>query len=294
MPKNFSDGDFMSSTVLNNATVHKMTGTEIVALQSAELIPGYLIYCTATSAPYTIDNLYIRNEDNTAFDIVGLKGHTHIDATSGGILADVNIPNIPLTLSYDKRSARVADFYTTLVSGGTVTDDSTNARIRLQSNTTSGGSAAIFDGNARKLNFAKPSAFECTLQFSSSTNFQVKLGIFADAIGSSLTPAKYGIEGCSSSGTTWLVFSADGTTRSTLTTAASVVTGAADVYRIEHIPGTNVKLYINGTLIATKTTNIPSTGTTTNALLYRAEVKNTTTENKILDHYGGPIIEGSI
>jgi hypothetical protein len=293
MPKNFADGDFLSSTVLNNATVHKMTGTEIIALTSAELIPGYLIYCTATNAPYTIGKLYIRNQDNTAFEIVGLMGHTHLDATTGGALADVHIANITTTLSYNKRWAKANSFYSSVVSSGTVTDDSTNARIQLQTGTTSGGNAMIWDGGYRQLDYSKPSTFEVGLDMSSSTNFQVKLGIFAENIGSSTSVAKYGIEGCSSSGTTWLIYSADGTTRSTLTTASPVVTSGRATYRVEHVPGTSVKLYVNGALSATKTTNIPSTGLIGSTVLFKAAVQNTAAENKALYMYGGPIIEGS-
>jgi hypothetical protein len=288
------DGTFGSAYLLNKGAVQKMPGTSIAAIASTDIEPGWLIYCESTGGGYTANNLYQRNEDNTAFDIVGLKGHTHIDSNSGGALYEVGIDNIPVSLKYDKRNARATSFWSTIVTSGTITDDATNGCVQVQSGATSGGSATISDGGARKLNFSKPSAFETTLEVTSATNFQVKLGVRAEDInGGNLTPAKYGIEACSSSGTNWLVFSSDGTTRSTLATSTPVATGAADVYRVECDPGTEVRFYKNGTLQATKTTNIPSTGTTGNNDLYRAGVKNSAAENKILRHYG-VIIEGGI
>ena len=196
-------------------------------------------------------------------------------------------------LEYNKRWARANDFWQTIVSSGTITDDATNGRVNLQSGTTSGGSATISDGGARKLNFADYSAFEVTLQVSIATNFQVKLGVRAEDINAgNLSPAKYGIEGCSTSGTVWLLFSSDGTTRSTLATSANVVTGTQNIYRVECDPGTAVRLYIDGNLVATKTTDVPATGTTGFNDLYRAGIKNTAAENKILHHYGVIIVGG--
>jgi hypothetical protein len=274
-------------------SVQRMTGGGIAAILSTEVEPGVLVFCTETGSGFTEGNLYERNVDNDGWDIVGLKGHTHTDAQSGGTLADVSIDNIPLTLEYNKRWAKASDFWTTIVSSGTVTDDATNGRINISSGATSGGSATISDGGARKLNFAEPSAFEVTCQVSSATNFQVKLGVRAEDINAgNLTPAKYGIEGCSTSGTVWLLFSSDGTTRSTLATSANVVTGTQDVYRVECDPGTEIRLFINGTLVATKTTNVPATGTTGFNDLYRAGIKNTAAEVKQLHHYGVIIVGG--
>lgn len=294
MPKNYSDGDFLSSYVLNNSTIHKMTGTEIAALTSSETIPGYLVYCTTSGGGKTANNLYQMNEDNTAWEVVGLKSHTHTDGDSGGELSLASIANIPTSLTLNKRFARANAFWTVTASGGTVTDDEPNGRVLIQTSTTSGGRATISDGGARKLNFAQPSAFEVTCQVSSSTNFLVKLGIGAEDINAgNLSPPKYGIEGCSTSGSVWLLFSSNGTTRSTLTTSANVATGVPNVYRVEHTPGADVKLYIDGTLAATKTLDIPSSGTTGFNDVYRAGIKNSAAENKILYHYG-VIVEGSL
>src|SRR5262245_46768236 len=155
---NFHDGDFASAYTLNRGSVHKMSGTSLAALLDTDVEAGWLVYCETTGSGFTENNLYQRNEDNTAWDVVGLKGHSHTDAASGGTLADISIDNIPLTLEYNKRFSRANDFWSTIVSSGTITDDATNGRVNISSGATSGGSATISDGGARQLNFAKPSA----------------------------------------------------------------------------------------------------------------------------------------
>ena len=259
MPWNWTDGDFASSRRMNMGSTQKMTGTEIAAVVSADVEPGVLIYCTETGSGFTANNLYQRNEDNTAYDIVGLKGHTHVDAETGGDIVEIEEANIARSLVFDKRWSRASDYWPLIVSSGTVTEDSTFGFVKLSSGTTSGGSATISGGGARTMWFQQPSTFECVMRVSSSTNFQVKVGVRAEDInGGNLTPRKYGIEGCSTSGTNWLIFSSDGTTRSTLSTSAPVATGQADIYRLEHTPGTSIDFYKNGTLVASKTTNVPS------------------------------------
>jgi hypothetical protein len=198
-----------------------------------------------------------------------------------------------LTIDLDKRWARAAQFWQTTASNGTITDDTTNGRIVLNTSATSSGYACIFDGGARALNFADPSAFEITILQSSNTNFKSKMGINSDGVQSANTNTqKYGIEGCSTSGTVWLVFSADGTTRSTLTTASPVVTASPAVYLVSHEPANSITLTIDGTQIVQKTTNIPSTGLAGLNNIYRADIINTAAEQKILYHYGGPRIVG--
>ena len=72
------------------------------------------------------------------------------------------------------------------------------------------------------------------------------------------------------------------------------MTGVDDSYLVNHTPSTSITLTINGALSATKTTNVPSTSTTTIAALYRAGIKNTLAENKQILLFGGPIIAGAL
>jgi hypothetical protein len=294
MPIAWTDGDTASSTRLNAASNHQMTGNEINALTSLDAVPGFRVFCTADSGDLSkkAGKRYVRTLSST-WELESLSKHFHIGDDDGGRESDILLANLSKTIDIDKRYAKAAAFWQTTTSGGTIADDPTNGRIVIQTNTTSNATAQIYDGGSRKLNFAVESGFESTLQVSSNTNFQLKAGIAAEDVGASnTTTAKYGIEGCSSSGTVFLVFSADGSVRSTVSTAAPIVTGQADVYLAEHISGTSVTVEKNGTVIATKTNNIPVSGLTGNNNLYKAGIKTLAGENKILYHYGGPRIVG--
>lgn len=292
MPWNWVDGDFASSRRMNMGSTQKMTGPEIGAIVSADMEPGVLIYCTETGSGYTANNLYQRNEDNTAFDQVGLKPHSHIDAESGGSLADANIANIETVYSNDKRWARANAWWQTITSTGTIADVPAGGYIALNTGTTSGGSATISDGGGNRPIFSQQLAFMAIVSTTLTTNFTVKLGVAAEDINAgNLTPAKFGIEGCSTSGANWLVFSSDGTTRSTLATSAPV--SAFRKYVLVCTPGTSIEFYVDSVLTATKTTNVPSTGTTGFMDQFRAGIKNSAAENKELRVYS-VVTEGSI
>lgn len=292
MPLAWSDGDFISSYKLNTSTYHRMTGLEMEALTSTETVNGMQVYCTQTSSVYTAGKHYRRALDNNSFEVVGLDSHTHTDDDSGGRLGETLIANLPVTFTLDKRFDKAASFYAAVASGGTVTDEAANARMLIQTSATNGGRAQISDAGSIKLNFAEPSAFESRAIMSSTTNFTCRLGIAAESIeAANDTTTKYGIEACSTTGSVWLVFSANGSVRSTTTTASNVTAGGLN--RVDHVPATSVKLSVQGALVATKTTNVPATGVTPLNVLYRAGVKNSAAENKILYHYGGPIVVGS-
>lgn len=60
-------------------------------------------------------------------------------------------------------------------------------------------------------------------------------------------------------GTTWLAKTANAATRTSVDTAVTVVAGAWIKLRIENSGSTSRRFFINGTLVATITTNIPTT-----------------------------------
>ena len=270
-----------------------MTGAGIADITSSEIEPGVLVFCKETGSGYTEGNLYERNVDNTGFDTVGLKSHLHTGADSGGTQADANISNISTTYTNDKRWARANAWYQTIVSTGSIADVPAGGYISLQTGTTSGGSATMGDGGGVRPVFSQRIAFMTILFSSLSTNFQVKLGIAAEDINAgNLTPAKFGMEACSSTGTNWLIFSSDGTTRSTIATSAPV--NVLRKYELICTPGTSIEFYVDSVLTATKTTNIPSTGPVAAFNdQFRVGIKNTAAENKELRFYG-VLTEGTI
>ena len=118
----WTDGDFASSSRLNMGSVQRMTGGGIAAIVNSEVEPGVLVFCTETGSGFTEGNLYERNVANDGWDIVGLKGHLHTGADSGGTQAAANIANISTTYTNDKRWARANAWYQTVVSSGTIAD----------------------------------------------------------------------------------------------------------------------------------------------------------------------------
>ena len=278
------------------ASNHQMTGEEMEDIPPYLKFAGMKIFCTEDSpgGAYVAGKYYTVSLDTNSFVLDGLATHTHVDQDSGGVFSETLIANIPTTIDYDKRWAKVASFYTTTALGGTVTDDSANTRMVLDTTGTSGGRASLYDGGARGINFAHNSSFESTLLQSSDTNFRNKIGINAENIEAANNPLlpSYGIEACSSVGTVWLVWSADGTNRSTTASAAPVVSASPAVYNVNFETANTITLTIDGTLSITKSTDIPTTGLAALNNLYKAGIQNTTASQKILYHYGGPIIKG--
>ena len=174
-----------------------MTGLEMEDLEASFWVSGMQIYCTESSSVYTAGVYYRRALDNNSFEVIGLDTHTHTDALSGGTLDEVSIANMTTTLLYDKRFARAAEFYQTIVTSGTIVDNAASGRIDLSTGTTSGGSATIVDGG-RRLNYTQPSAFETRLRVTSGTNYTLRVGIGAETVSAvNDVVRKYGIEGCS-------------------------------------------------------------------------------------------------
>jgi hypothetical protein len=287
----------MSVKRMNAASVHQMTGEELQNMSADHKSPGMKVFITVNSPDnvYTAGSYYTLSNDLSSWSKDGLSSHTHTDQDSGGRLSDTLEVNIPTTIDYDKRFSKSTAFFTSVANGGSVSDDDTNARIILDTSVTNTGRASLYDGGARKLNFAVDSAFECTLLQSSNTNFKTKVGINAESIeAANSNTQSYGIEGCSSTGTVWLIWSASGTNRSTLVTASPIVTASPAVYLVQHDSANSVTLSIDGVTITSKTTDIPSTGLTPFNNLYRAGIQNSTAAQKILYQYGGPKIVGGL
>ena len=132
-----------------------------------------------------------------------------------------------------------------------------------------------------QLSFAAKSAFQVKLRVTSATNLtRCRVGIAAElASETNITNVrKYGIEGCSSSGVNWLVFSASTVTRTTLSTAAPVATAAHTSYRVSNNLS-DVTFRVGTTNVAVKTTDLPTSFRTDNKF-FRAGLQNTAAENK--------------
>lgn len=243
---------------------------------SQEIEPGWQVYCTEASGAFEKGKLYIRNEDNTAFD--------QIDIASGTDAVDDLIAEMSTVHKVEMPTLTPEMFIRLTNSGATITNDpgsSSTGGLLLQTNTTSGANATA-ELFGLGLSYAQTSVFQIAMRYYDPTNFtRLRIGVEAEsASAGNDSNRRYGIEGCSTSGTNWLVFSSDGTTRSTLSTASPVAPGAHTSYRVTK-EGASVVLRVGLTQAANKTNNVPTSGNTSQKI-FRIGIQNTAGENKRL------------
>jgi hypothetical protein len=98
------------------------------------------------------------------------------------------------------------------------------------------------------------------------------------------------IENATTTHTFWSLVSGDGTTFSSqLTSNMPISQNNTFRYIIEFIPGQSIKLYVNGTLIATKTTHVPSSGIPTSDSTFMASIRTKSDDNNTI-HLGSLVL----
>jgi hypothetical protein len=271
MPFSWIDGDFISSYKLNKSTQHYMTGLEMESITSTDVERGYHVYCTESSAVYTGGRLYQRKLDNSGFE--------EIETVSTTDTVDDFISEMGTVHAEKDLSPNIEKFNRYVNSAATITYAADNG-VQINTNTTVGGNATVERAGVQ-LSFAAKSSFQVKLRVTSATNFtRCRVGIGAElASEANITNIrKYGIEGCSSSGVNWLVFSANTTTRTTLSSASPVATAAHTSYRVSNNLS-DITFRVGTTNLVVKTTDLPTTHRTDNKF-FRAGLQNTAAENK--------------
>ena len=261
----------MSSYNLNRSSRHLMSGLEMEAISSAEVEGGWLFYCTESSSVYTAGTLYQRKLDNSGFEAIETVSTTD---SVDDLIADMGTVHAEKDLS-----PNAAKFNSIVASGGTITYNSDNG-VQINTNTTVGGNATAERAGVQ-LSFAAKSSFQVKLRVTSATNLtRCRVGIAAElATEANITNTrKYGMEGCSSSGVNWLVFSASATNRTTLSSASPVATAAHTSYRVSNNIS-DVTFRVGSVTAIVKTTDLPTTFRTDNKF-FRAGLQNTAAENK--------------
>jgi hypothetical protein len=270
-PLAWSDGDFISSYKLNTSTYHRMTGLEMEALSASETVSGMIVFCTQTSSVFTAGNTYSRSLDNSSWETFDI-------ASTQDAIDDI-ITDMGTVHAEKDMSPTAAKFNQYVATGGTVTYTADNG-VTLNTNTTVGGNATIERAGVQ-LSFAANSSFQVKLRVVSSTNFtRCRVGMGAElASENNITNVrKYGIEGCSSSGVNWLVFSGSATNRTTISTATPVATAAHTSYRVSNNLS-DITFRVGTATSAVKTTDLPTSFRTDNKF-FRAGIQNTAAENK--------------
>ena len=248
-----------------------MSGLEMEAITSTDVERGWQFYCTESSAVYSAGRLYQRKLDNSGFE--------EIETVSATDTVDDLVNEMGTVHAEKDLSPNIEKFNRYVNSAGTITYAADNG-VQINTNTTVGGNATVERAGVQ-LSFAEKSSFQVKLRVTSATNFtRCRVGIGAElASEANITNIrKYGIEGCSSSGVNWLVFSANTTTRTTLSSASPVATAAHTSYRVSNNIS-DVTFRVGTTNLVVKTTDLPTTHRTDNKF-FRAGLQNTAAENK--------------
>ena len=270
-----------SQAIMNVKTNIVGTGDEILALtlQDPRDI-GTLASCKANSTGNALLANHIYQWTGTAggWKIKSQSPHTHEDVNTGGSFKDVIIKAIKNLYYVNMPTVTKERFYTN-GTGGTYTNtiSGTDAYVELSTGTTTNNAANLILGG-QIVTFTQPIKFNCRLKLvDKTTNFLGRIGInaeFAQAITDNLN--KIGFEACTScNGTNNQIFSSNGTR--TKHNVSDLATAVAN-YSIELEVGANVHYYKDANTVVSKTTNVPSTGTSvrSNTLVSGVQTTNTT------------------
>ena len=260
MPINdpFTELTPISSPKANNMMIIGLTGTQIDNLSPT--YPGQIVFCNATSGSKIVNHWYGRSADNQSW----------IDQTTI-ILYDL-FKLQAKTLIIDKTSAPKEMWYNLATGTGALVNnnysDGVNARIDLITGTLTTGNAIIATGGPLA-DFTQKMVLKVKIRTPTALTGQiVKIGVNVDKAGTAPSGrAQFGIEYCDGSAN-WQIHSCNGAGgESNFDTLKPVVASTVYGFTIEYNPGVNVIAYFDDSIIKTKVTDIPSTGSSTEDLL---------------------------
>src|SRR5262245_388788 len=284
---------------MNAGKNHWATGAYLATM--APLYPCMRVIPTTTESGFTKDVAMRRNADNNAWITDGLGKHLHAHNTDadGGLLVDMERPNMGNLLRWLGNTYKASDFF--IDKSGTLADATDEisgsiGRIKIEAGTTLNGYA-----NIRKfgvtIDFNNPSAFETRLEHNgATTNYLWRAGISAEMINlaNDTTQQSYGLEACSASGANILIYSCSPPVRSTVSSGYAIDTTSHTWYVVCDPTTPNIVVTRDADFAnsVTKTSDIPITGNGQSACLFGAGIKTTLgSETKII-RYTGTVVMG--
>jgi hypothetical protein len=286
-----------SVSKLNFMELVSGTGAELAALDKTK---HRLVTCTSTGSGFILDHVYLFSTDGTtSLDITASLPHNHGSDTTGGfyidILRDGNPSFVDLWLTkatdlYEASWASPVYWNKTVTSTGTVenfTDGTTGERaIRLRPNGTSGSGSTINYPHL-KLDFTKESFFQTKLQIETTTSIALHTGINADDVtAADSNTVKYNAEVCTVTNNNWFLRSADGSSTSTSDSGIAMSANRVSIM-VKHFPGSPLlQLHVDQAAAFEKSSNVPTTGETSDNNLIKHSVKNSTAADRPLKMYG--------
>ena len=263
------------------------TGDQILAKSAGSLQIGQLASVTTASTGGALQPGIVRW---TGSAWVSPQGgvHTHTSSGDGGSFQDLLIQAIENTWYATLPGAALGNFATS-GTGGTYANviSGTSKYIEISTGTTSSNAGNLHYGGIA-LNFAAKSAFTTRILLASTTtSSQARCGMNME-IASAATDnkVKYGFEGCATCNSSSMsIISADGTTRSKVTTSADNYATVGN-FIMAHSPGVDVKYRKEAGTIIIKSTNVPTTGTSDRSNTWLAGIQTTTAAARTLQLYG--------
>jgi hypothetical protein len=247
-------GPVFPLTQMNLKTYTHATGAALAALSNIQL--GKIYRCSTTGNGFIAGNFYMRNATNNGWiTVYGLGGFQEIltDSLQGGVYFEALYP-------------RKVQFGQNTATGGTITDDNTDGGIVVDTQATDTGRAMInLERGTWSLDFARPTTIKIKMEFIDAEMCLARMGCGYKGYNTTTMDASrhFGIEidNANLSDTFWQLTSGDGTTITKVITSSMPV-GPSNTYRyiLEYIPLQGIKLYQNGFLVGTKTTNLPNNG----------------------------------
>jgi hypothetical protein len=263
------------------------TGDQILAKSAGSLQIGQLASVTADSTGGAL-KAGIHRWNGSAWIAPQGGQHFHTSAGDGGSFQELLIQAIENVWYASIPGATTGDFATS-GTGGTysnvISGTSKYAQIDTGATTSNAGN---FHYGGIALNFAGKSAFTTRIQLANTTtSSQARCGLNMEtAQAVTDNKVKYGFEGCATcNSSSTSIISADGTTRSKTTTSTdNYATVGNFIMACE--PGINVKYRKEAGTIITKTTNVPSTGTSDRSNTWICGIQTTIATTRTLQLYG--------
>lgn len=255
------------------------TADNIFAYQK---IPGQFCLPRTSGHGYTKNVPFFVDVDGVTEIPLGIKKHSHsIDVDSdGGLMINQFLDNIGNLDIYLGNTFSSMDYIIEVSGTGAIVNDGlTTSNVELVTGTAVNGYANIHRKGVA-MDFGKPSAFMHRFEYEDTiANYLFRTGIAAERVDLANDPTQrsYGVEGCSAQ-SNFQCWSCNGTTRST-TSSSYPVDSNSNAWMAQHDPTIpNIVFTKNvdfGANQVTKTSDIPTGGSTNSTSYWGAGIKST-------------------
>jgi len=261
-----------------------MNGTKIAALASSQAIAAAIP--TTTAGGFTVNVPVYRKVDGSGWLPFAVK-HTHSLGTDldGGTYHEVRRSNSVIIVINGNDSK--GSYYNEVSGTGAVIQDNVTTSLsnaQVYTGVVANNYASIFLSSL-KLSFASPAFCQMKLNEGVGTSILTRIGVGIEKVQNAVdNTQKFGIEGCDTDGTDFMLLEADGTARSKIDSLTPIATSTKTI-KLTFTPGANTKCEAGfGGTVATITLNCPNSGAVTNEnQLWRAGVKTTNTTAKTIN-----------